>query len=165
MHFTDIATRITGFSTPLFGVSWNPPAADVAVARKVLTFLEDRRVLFNPSEAELPEHCIHSVLDIRRFLTDVMMEHGQADELQGNLRAMRAACRRFLDELNIDPERKRVIVPQHHYDVYNYGGWVLNQALGELRGVFGIHVAQIAVKYGLDVEDPLATIIPADPDS
>jgi len=33
-------------------------------------------------------------------------------------------------------------------------------ALGELRAVFGIHIAQLAVKYGIDVEDELAAILP-----
>jgi hypothetical protein len=36
----------------------------------------------------------------------------------------------------------------------------LNQAIGELRGVVGVHVAQLAVRYGLDVEDELAQILP-----
>jgi hypothetical protein len=35
-----------------------------------------------------------------------------------------------------------------------------NQALGELRGVFGIHVGLLATKYGIDVEDGLASILP-----
>jgi hypothetical protein len=30
-----------------------------------------------------------------------------------------------------------------------------------MRGVFGIHVAQVAAKYGLDVEDDLAASLPA----
>jgi hypothetical protein len=47
----DLARRITGFSTPFFGVSWNPPAAERDTVRGFLTFLEDRRVLFNPDYA------------------------------------------------------------------------------------------------------------------
>jgi hypothetical protein len=34
-------------------------------------------------------------------------------------------------------------------------------ALGELRQAVGFHVAQIAVKYGIDVEEPLSSIFPA----
>jgi len=34
-------------------------------------------------------------------------------------------------------------------------------ALGELRGTFGIHVARLAAQYGLDIEDELASILPA----
>ena len=42
--------------------------------------------------------------------------------------------------------------------------WVFISALGELRGVTGVIVAELATKYGLDVEDGPATILPADPD-
>ena len=41
--------------------------------------------------------------------------------------------------------------------------WMFDQSLGELRGVFGLHVAQLAVRYGIDVPDELATILPLDP--
>jgi len=32
-------------------------------------------------------------------------------------------------------------------------GWRFNQALGEMRGVFGIHIGRLAVAYGLDVDE------------
>jgi len=35
-------------------------------------------------------------------------------------------------------------------------------ALGELRSSFGLSVASLAVQYGIDVEDELATILPAE---
>jgi hypothetical protein len=159
MRFSEIASRLTGISTPVLGVSWNPSTADSAVAKKVITFVENKRVLYNPFEVEVPEHCVASVLDIRQFLTATMAEHGQADELQEHLRAMRAACRKFLDEIHINPEAKRLTIPRLS-SAYAFTNPVLNQALGELRGVFGIHVAQIAVKYKLDVEDQLAAIFP-----
>lgn len=38
---------------------------------------------------------------------------------------------------------------------------VFLSALGELRGNFGVHLAFIAVKYGIDVEEQLAAIFPA----
>jgi hypothetical protein len=38
---------------------------------------------------------------------------------------------------------------------------MLETALGELRGVFGIHIAKLAAEYGLDIEDDLASILPA----
>jgi hypothetical protein len=164
MKPSEIATRITGFSSPIFGISWDPPQADIVIARRIMTFLEDRRVLYNPSEVEVPAHCIESVLDIRRHLTDIMMEHGQADELQKNLRAMRAACRRFLERMQISPqdEDSRILREVARQRI-GYADFRFNQALGELRGVFGIHVAQIAVKYGLEVEDQLASIFPSKP--
>lgn len=70
MTFTEIAHRLTGISSPFFGVSWVPPEADVTIAQRVLVFLEDRRVLFAPTEMEAPDHCIQSVLAIRAFVTE-----------------------------------------------------------------------------------------------
>jgi hypothetical protein len=42
---------------------------------------------------------------------------------------------------------------------------VFNGALGELCGVFGVHLAQLAAQYGLDIEDDLASILPAGEES
>lgn len=69
MKFQEIIERLTGFSTPIFGVQWNPPESQRAVARRVIAFMEDRRVLFVPSEMESPEHCVQSILRIREALT------------------------------------------------------------------------------------------------
>jgi len=70
MTFKEIVSRITGFSFPLFGVSWNPSKPEIEVARKVITFLEDRRVLFIVYELESPSHCAESIVKIREFLTE-----------------------------------------------------------------------------------------------
>ena len=72
MKFSEIAGRITGFSTPIFGISWTPPQVDVEIARGVLIYLEDRRVLHVPHDIELPDYAVQSVFDIRRFLTDLL---------------------------------------------------------------------------------------------
>ncbi len=60
MRFEEVIKRVTGISCPFFGISWQPPEARRAVARRVLTFLEDRRVLYAPTELEVPDHCIES---------------------------------------------------------------------------------------------------------
>jgi hypothetical protein len=36
-----------------------------------------------------------------------------------------------------------------------------NSALGELRGVIGLHIAALAAQHGLDVEGDLASTLPA----
>src|SRR5437868_4133219 len=95
--FQEIASKITGFSTPVFGIQWTPPSKERDIAKSVVSFLEDRRVLYNPTELELPHHCISSVIEIRRFLTEKMDDLGQNCELAKNLKTMRAACRKFLD--------------------------------------------------------------------
>jgi hypothetical protein len=43
-------------------------------------------------------------------------------------------------------------------------GWRFNDALGEMRAVFGIHIAQLSAKFGIDIEDQLTVILPVEAD-
>jgi len=52
MKFSEIANRLTGISTPLGGVSWQSSDLEVSAARRVIAFLEDRRVLYAPEEED-----------------------------------------------------------------------------------------------------------------
>jgi hypothetical protein len=70
---------------------------------------------------------------------------------------MRAACRKFMDSVQAGEVR----IIQYGASQGHYASWVFISALGELRGVFGIHVAALAAGYGLDVEHELAAIVPA----
>ena len=161
MKFKEILSRLTGISSPIFGIAWSPVEADIERARKIIAFLEDRRVLYVPSEIEVPSHCVHSVLEIRHFLTSELAGLNSDSELAKNLRAMRAACRKFLDTAQDDERRIERFGGQFNH----WASWIFNGALGELRGVFGIHIAQLAAQHGLDVEDQLASILPAKDDS
>lgn len=99
MRFTEIATRLTGVSSPVFGVSWNPPEAEVTAAKRIIAYLEDRRVLYAPTSMEHPSHCVESVLDVRRFLTEELGKLDPHNPLAQNLQGMRAACRKFLNQI------------------------------------------------------------------
>jgi hypothetical protein len=48
MKFSEIANRLTGISTPFGGASWKPAEMEIEGARRVIAFLEDRRVLYEP---------------------------------------------------------------------------------------------------------------------
>lgn len=157
MRFREVVSRVTGLSVPIFGVQWNPPEAECSVARRAIAFLEDRRVLYVPSEMELPHHCVESVLRIREFLTAELGKLDSESEVAKSLRAMRAACRKFLGTVEADQGR----IIQFGASNGHYASWIFNGAVGELRGVFGIHVAALAASHGLDVEDELASILPA----
>lgn len=157
MNFIDIVSRLTGISTPVFGVSWTPLETERGVAQRVIAFLEDRRVLYSPSEVEVPRHCVHSVIEIRHSLTKELGTLDRNASIEQSLSAMRAACRKFLDTVQAD---ERTFV-RFGADRSHYASWVFIAAIGELRGIFGVHLATLAVAYGLDVEAQLATILPA----
>jgi hypothetical protein len=150
VSFKKIAKCITGFSTPVFGISWNPPDSDREIARKILLFLEDLRALFYTFEMELPIHVIYSVLKIRKHLINVMLNLTENSDLLPHLKAMRAVCRKYLDLPQFAKRGSRHFSPD------------MMTALGEFRGLFGIHIAQICVKYGLDIDDELASILPVE---
>jgi len=151
VSFRSIALNITGISTPVFGVSWNPPADKRKVAQRLIAFLEDRRALYQPYHLEHGPWVTDSILEIRRELTDLLQTAPQDDTLVEPLRAMRAACRKYLDA--VDPHTHRI---GHAY----HGELFFASALGELRGVFGLHLARICVAFGVDVEPELASMFP-----
>jgi len=148
INFKKIAKSLTGFSTPIFGVSWSPAESDREIVRKLITFFEDRRALYNPYNRETPMWVMESVLEIRKKLTDTLEILDENSDISPHLRAMRAACRKFMDETE---SQKRHRYP-YWRDVFT--------VLGEMRAIFGIHIAQLCVKYGIDIEGDLATILP-----
>ena len=154
--FKDVAAKLTGISTPFGGLSWQSSETERKIAKRVINFLEDRRILYNPGELELPQHCISSVVEIRHFLTEKIAELGEDSELVKNLKTMRLACRKFLD--SAQPFERDHKLPLTHVD---YNVLVFCSALGEMRGTFGMCLAQILLSYELDIEEDLATILPA----
>lgn len=156
LSFIDIKERLTGISCPFFGISWNPSESERKVAQKVIRFLEDRRVLYNPSELESPRYCIESVCRIREYLTSEMQQINSDSNLFSYIKAMRIACRKFLNRCSSKDDR---FLDEARYNG-NFSSWVFGSALGEMRGTFGNMVAQISAAYGIDIEDDLATIIP-----
>lgn len=137
MKFNDITSRLTGISIPVFGLSWTPPASERDAAKRVIAYLEDRRVLYSPYDLEVPEHCATSAIDIRRHLTDELQKIDGEGELAKQLRAMRVACRKFLDVVQARDE-----FVKHGFSRGHFASWTFMPALGALRGVFGLHLVQ-----------------------
>ena len=140
MKFAEIMNRLTGISTPFGGASWQPAEMEIEGARRVIAFLEDRRVLYEPSEMEVPSHCVHSVIEIRHHLSDELGKLDSGSELAASLRAMWAACRKFLERVGIDG-RNGV-----HHASWGFHSWT-------------------AAAFKLDLEDRLASILPANADA
>jgi hypothetical protein len=152
INFKKLAKSFTGFSTPVFGVSWNPPKSDREIVRELITFFEDRRALYNPYDMETSMWVVESVLEIRKKLTDTLEKIDENSDITPHLRAMRAACRKFMDESGKFEKHRHYHMEKFFTD------------LGEMRAVFGIHIGQLCVKYGINIESDLATILPIEDD-
>jgi hypothetical protein len=144
IRFKELASRLTGVSLPVFGVSWNPPEPERKIVRETLVFLEDRRALYNDFAHEIEDQVAQSVLQIRTELTNAIRRLSEDAEAASSFRAMRAACREYLTDTS-------------HRSPRFFGAMA---ELGRLRGIFGIHVAYLAIKYGIDIEGDLSSIIP-----
>jgi hypothetical protein len=147
-----LAHRLTGISTPIGGLSWTPPVDEREVAKQLLVFLEDRRALFMPYNMEVAPYVDDSILEIRQRLTEDLEKISRSSVLGESVSAMRASCRKYLTETQDDTGR------MHHWRMEGH----MWQALGELRAIFGIHIARIACAYDLEVEEQLEPILPAE---
>ena len=143
LHFKELASRLNGVQIPIFGVQWVPTEPERKVVRDVLTFFEDRRVLYNDYAFEMEQEVVESTLRIREALTDAIQRLGEGSKAVPAMRAMRAAARQFLDR------------PRDRGGMY-----ALSADLGRLRALFGLQIAFLAIMYGVDLEDDLASIVP-----
>ncbi len=141
----------------------DPPVQERDIVKSLFTFLEDRRVLTNERQSlDHPMRIIRSVLDIRARLTSDLerIHQERLDEksvLAQSLKAMRAACRKFLDKNSDIDERMKF--GQDHL----LRQMIFLTDLGELRGTCGLQIAYIAAIYRVDISDELEPILPAAP--
>lgn len=155
MKWEEILKRLKGLQILGCGGNWEFPDSHQTIARRLITFLEDRRVLYSDWQPEVSNHCVGSVLLIRKTLNDEILKLNTKCELENSMRAMCAACRKFLDTVQvIQDENGNIEIRQNSVHIFN-------GALGELRGIFGIYIAALASKYKIDVEDSLTSIFPS----
>lgn len=144
--------ELSGLSGFGFGISWKKTASDRAIARRVVTFLEDRRLLFGERHLEDELHCVASALQIRAYLTEEIAQAKPGKELTACLRAIRAACRKFVEAAGPHGRNFR------EHPGYGHDPFFL--ALGDLRTGIGYQLAAILSQYPQDIEEGLATILP-----
>lgn len=146
--------RPTGLGAFGFSLNWEKVPGDEQVAHRVITFLEDRRLLFGERLGGDELHCVRSAIEIRYFLTEELTKAKPGHSLADSLHAMRTATRAFVDAAGPDASNFR----------YYHGHMTdrFSLALGELRSRIGLHLAVIADQYGIEVEPSLAKILPPD---
>ena len=142
LSLTDLARRITGFSTPFFGVQWTPPSAERDAVRAFLTFLEDRRALYVPYEFETISYVVPSVQEIRRHCTETLGTLPEQSRAIASIRTIRAACRQFLHEPRLDMSNPDLKLP---VSLRRYDMAVFFTALGELRAIVGLQIGILAL--------------------
>lgn len=150
--------RPTGFSVPPgFGLQWEFTDGDKEIARKAIIFLENRRVLFGERHMEDEMDCVYSAIDIRNYLTDLISSARAGGGVERSLRAIRAACTRFVNQAGPGARNFR-----GYYGFFSFNPF--GQALGELRSLTGIQLALLADRYKLSVEEDLLSIFPPSDD-
>jgi hypothetical protein len=149
----ELAARLIGIRTPIGGIDWEPPAGERKRAKRVLRYLAEQRALWDPYDVAIGAFVSQSIVDLRGQLRSDLDGLPTDSVLHEGLRAMHAACRMFLEE-NQSP-RSGYGPP---YEAQ------LHSTLGELRALFGIHIARIACAYDLEVDSHLEGILPPEPD-
>jgi hypothetical protein len=128
----ELTTRLTGILIPTGGISWKPPLDERDKARGLLLYLAGQRALHYPYDREIGTFIVQSILDTSERLTRDIEALSTDSLLRKILRAMQAACRKFLDE-NQSPSAGY----GRPYDAQLYC------TPGELLALFGIHIARI----------------------
>jgi hypothetical protein len=149
----ELAARLIGIRTPIGGIDWEPPAGERKRAKRVLRYLAEQRALWDPYDVAIGAFVAQSIVDLRGQLRSDLDGLPTDSVLHEGLRAMHAACRMFLEE-NQSP-RSGYGPP---YEAQ------LHSTLGELRALFGIHIARITCAYDLEVDSHLEGILPPEPD-
>jgi hypothetical protein len=154
----NVGSRITGFSIPFFGLSWQPPVSERELLRGFIAFLEDRRALYVPSQLEIEGDVRWSVEFIRTKCTELLATLSESSEASPHIRAIRAACRKYMSKETVEYPNLR-----HSGDaVSQNAGWLIG--LGELRSSIGIQLSALTAAYGIELEEDLASILPQEAD-
>jgi len=155
IKWQSLANRITGISAFGFGMSWKAPGSDREIVRKVITYLEDRRVLFQDYNLGIALQVSGSLADVRKELTSALVEVAEGSPAAGAFRIMRAACRDFKSVPEPDFSRPGANRSELE-DAYI-------AALAKLRTTFGQQLTVLAYLYQIDIEKGLASILPPEP--
>jgi hypothetical protein len=87
-------------------------------------------------------------------LTEELADVSEGTDLFKHLIGIRSACRTFLDKT---PNSGKTFDIHDRYSLHTNQFFI---ALGELRATIGNHVALMAVKWEIDVENDLARVLP-----
>ena len=134
--------RLSGLSTPLFGISWLPAPSEIDIAERLITFLSDRRILFGVLANENLNYAAKSIIKIRERLTCDLQELDGRSWLSKSLERMRQSSRLYLD------------VDQSTTGSLDYSK-CMHLEIMRLRKVFALEIGQISCRYGIDLSEDM----------
>ena len=92
--------RINSISVPFGGISWDQYTTEKDRIEYLFFYLESKRILTNPIEMELPDQCVHSVLEIKAELVNIAKDFDFSSNVKKELRQLIQICNKYLDNLN-----------------------------------------------------------------
>ena len=116
---------------------------DAAIARNLVKYLEQRGALFMHIQYEIPHHVFESVKEIRTFLTSIQSQIEPESPLEIIIDSINHACRHFMNTTNRNMTNKEI----------EYG-------LSATRKIIGINLKDLEQIYNLQINQPLASIMP-----
>lgn len=137
--------KITGFSTPVGGVSWEYTQTEKKGIEELFFFLEARRILTNPIEMEIKHWCEQSALEIKHKLTELLSKYDFSEQTIMCFRSMVGACNDFLDRLNNVKDTGIIYKNQN-------GDWddiTFSSAMKQFRAVFRDNTDKLSSVYNM----------------
>ncbi|MFN0197956.1 MAG: hypothetical protein ACKVT0_14520 [Planctomycetaceae bacterium] len=147
--FLDFLRRITGISTPILGVSWNPSPPERPIILRLFAQLGDRRVLFDSGCGVPRREMIDSATTMRENITEAVGAINDQSPGKRCLSDMRRACHQFQSFL------------EQRFKGDGYGGPEEDfyMAIGELRGTVGKSLSELCQIYRISIDEDVAKII------
>ncbi len=118
------------------------PKNDSQIARELINFLDNKRVLTDRFEWENPQDCIYSVSDIRSRLSEFLEKQPLGKILEADLKQMQEACKKFLTAT------QALETPRHH--IY---GSDMRQILDSFRHEFAVPAKNVVTRYRLSASN------------
>jgi hypothetical protein len=146
--------RITGVSTPIGGVSIEYDKSERQAIEGLLTFLEDRRVLYNFVSTKCPKGVIKSVQEIRERVEAVREKVSRDSMIFQISSAILDTVFNFLEYACKDCMRLSTC---NDCVIYEKG---CTKGLLEFRKQMGFHINILCSEFGLKVHGDLKHILP-----
>ena len=146
----------TGVSLPFGGLQWTDPGpSETQLVRGFITFMEDRRVIYNAMNFEALSEVERSIYGIRQRCTETLETLPSASFASDPIRLIREAGRRFHDDKN---EEFRFFDEPWHDRTGTPGFFA---ALGAFRAIIAYQIARLCGHYGFTAEGELAAVLPS----